>query len=293
MRAVERMEGSFGGGWTCDLHQAQLTSFAAAYLNPPDLFWARRPGAEPILHAILRATDGCTRCRRKPGDVEDRQVGFTSGMPGEPAGDVVVRLQCTHRSGGPWECTYHADVKRKILLLGDATTRKTEIVRPAVNDMLSDDWRDSLGAKVMTRHETVELEDGSLGFHLVFTLWDIAGRRFGNKEQLAAYLRGGRDILAVCDLAQDRSVEELGYWLSVAERLLGKTNVVILAQGRRQPDPLPIAEARLREMSSKHRALVVAIPPGDSHRLEHIFRGIAEEAVREIFGMTWHPPMYV
>ncbi len=100
-------------------------------------------------------------------------------------------------------------------------------------------------------------------------------------------------VLAVCDLSQERSVEELGYWLVVAERILGKPNVVIVAQGRRQPDPLPIAEARLREISAKHRALVIVVPPGDLHRLEHIFRGLSQEAIRTAFPTDSHPRMYV
>ncbi len=286
------MEGPITAGWTCDLHEAQLASFAAGYLNPPELVLARRPEADSTLRAILRATDACPRCRRRAG-VEERDVRLSSGTSEEPAPDVVVRLHCTHRTGGPWECTYRADVKRKLLLLGDASSRKTQLVRPAVNDMIPDAYRDSLGAKVMTRHETVEQEDGHLGFHLVFTIWDIAGRRFEDKELLAAHLRGARAVVAVCDLAQDRSVEELGYWLSVASRVLGKKTAVILAQSRRAPDPLPIAEARLRETATKHGAIVVLVPPGDVHRIEHIFQGLAEEAIRDVFGMTWHAPMYV
>ncbi len=286
------MEGSLGGGWVCDLHQAQLGSFGMSFLNPPELFVARRTEAEPVLRALLQATDDCPRCRRRAGPVEERQVGLVSGQPGEPLPAVAVRLTCTHRSGGPWECTYHADVKRKLLLLGDVTSRKTEFVRPAVNDMIGDPWRDSLGAKVMTRHETVALEEQTLNFHIVFTMWDIAGRRFGNKEQLAAYFRGARGVLAVCDLTQDRSVEELTYWLAVAARLLRKTNVVILAQGRRRPDPLPIAEARLRELAAKHRAILVTIPPGDVHRLEHVFQALGADTIRDVFGTHGLPPLY-
>lgn len=293
MPCPEGMEGSFGGAWTCEFHDAQLASFATTFLNPPHLFLARRADAEPVLRAILRATDSCPQCRRHASRVEDRQVGLSSVPSGETSPDVFVRVNCTHHPGGRWECSYHADVKRKVLLLGDVSARKTELLRHAVYDGLADVWRDSLGAKVMTRHESMALEDRSVGFHVVFVLYDIAGHRLANKDLLRGYFRGARSILAICDLARDRSVEELGYWLSVAEWILGKRSVVIVARGRTALDPLPISESRLRELAAKHEAVVVTIPPGESHRLEHMFHGLGAEVVHEVFGTERSPPMYV
>ncbi len=289
---TERMEGPFDGTWTCDIHTAQLTSFATTFLQPPELFLARRLESEPVLQALLRATDHCPRCRRRAGGAEDRAVGLSLAAPGETLPEVSIRVTCTHRPGGHWECSYQAKVKRKILLLGDVSSEKTDLVRPAVFDELSDAWRDFTGAKVMTRHETVRPDDRTLGFHVVFTLWDIAGHRFLNKKLLRGYFYGARAILAVCDFAKDRSVEELGHWLSVAERILGKREIVIVARGRQVPNPLPVAEARLRELSAKHHAVVVTIPPGDVHRLEHVFQALGAQTVRDVFGTERYAPMY-
>lgn len=287
------MEGPIVAEWACGRHEAQFASFAATFLNPPDLFLARRDAAEPVLQAILRATDDCPHCRRRGTPVQERWVGLASPGSAEAESGVLVRAICTHREGGHWECSYNAQVKRKLLLLGDASARKAELVHPVVFDPMDPIWREKLGAKIMTRHETVSLPEQGVDFHVVFTLWDIAGGRFENKERLRTYFRGARNVLAVCDLSDDRSVEELQYWLAVARRLLGKPTVVIAARGRTTPDPLPINEARLHSLSAGHQAVVVTLPPGDSHRLEHVFQGLGIDTIRDVFGAEWHPPMYL
>ncbi|HYM39851.1 MAG TPA: hypothetical protein VEY12_06880, partial [Thermoplasmata archaeon] len=152
--------------------------------------------------------------------------------------------------------------------------------------------REHLGAKVRTRHETAEVSDSGADVHLVFTVWDIAGRRFYNKRQLRAYCRGAKTILAACDLSETRSVEELGYWLSVATRILGKVTVVILARDRPAADPLPIAEARLAETARTFGAIVLHVPRGDRRRMEHLFHGLGAETVRDVFGLPWRPGMF-
>ena len=287
------MEGGFGELAACVAHETQLASFAASFFSPPELFLERRPEAEPVLRAILRATEDCPLCRRKADRAGMRRIVLSSDAAPATPSDIVVRLTCTHKHGGPWDCAYRADVKRKILLLGDASARKTELVRPAVFDFVPDGYRDSLGAKVMTRHETVNLETQGVAFHIVFTVWGIAGSRFGTKGLLADYFRGPRAVLAVCDLSHARSVEELGYWLSVATRILGKTRVVIVAKERTAPDPLPIAEARLKEIVRNHHATLVMVPSRDSHTLEHVFRGIGEDTIRDVFGAEGHPRIYL
>lgn len=283
------MEGSFGTPGLCQQHTTELTQFTHTYLQPAALAFERREEAQPVLNRILRSLEACPRCRRRSGGPA-HSLTLTSG--GDES-QVLVRLTCTHSDGGPWRCSYAGNVKRKLLLLGDAATSKADLVRPLTYDEIPDAYRELLGAKVMTRHETVSLPEDNADFHVVFTVWDIAGHRFTNKERLRRYLHGAKAVLAVCDLAHPETVQELEYWLAVAARILGTHATVIVARGREVPDPLPISEARLREVARRHHASVLVLPPKDAHAVEHILESLGEDAIREIFGTRWRARMYL
>lgn len=284
------MEGSLGASLLCGYHASELAQFSHAYLQPAVLAFERRSEGQPVLDRILRSLDGCPRCRHRGGGEAPRSVALASGVA--EGSEVFVRLGCTHAEGGPWQCSYEGHVKRKLLLLGDASTAKTDLIRPLVYDEISDAARETLGAKVMTRHETVSVPEEGVDFHVVFTVWDIAGHRFTDKKRMRTYFRGAKGVLAVCDLSQEKTVQELGYWLSVAQRILDKPTMVIAARGREAPDLLPISEARLRELARTHHAPVVILPPSDGHLIEHVFESLGEDTVRDVFGTKWRARMY-
>ncbi len=285
------MEGPLVASAVCSVHGAELASFTRAFLQPPELALERRAQGEPVLARILRAVDACPKCRHRLGRAGPERIELSS-IAGPELPDVAVRLVCTRAGNGPWRCAYHADVKRKILLLGDASVDKSAMIRPLVYDEIPDVYRDLLGAKVMTRHETVLAPGQGVDFHVVFSVWDIHGHRFYDKRRMREFFRGAKAVLAVCDLAVGRSVEELGYWLTVAERTLGKVSMVVAARERAAPDPLPISEARLREAIGVHRAALVTLPRKDTHNLEHVFHGLGEETVRDVFGTKWRLGSY-
>ena len=241
------MEGRSGASLACDLHSSDLLHFSLAYLRPAALALERRAEAEPVLDRILRSVDACPECRRRIEGRGPRRLTLSSAGAGEWP-EVLVRLTCSRSRDGPWQCSYAGDVKRKVLLLGDVSAAKTDLVRPLVYDEVADAARDILGAKVMARHETVSVPDDVVDFHVVFTVWDIAGHRFTDKKRMRAYFRGAKAVLAVCDLSKERSVQELGYWLSVANRVLGKVTTVIVAKGREAP---PMLDADTDEILSE------------------------------------------
>ncbi len=285
------MEGPFGADGFCGLHHAQLAGFQASYLPTFRVAFERRPEAVPVLQAILQAADDCPECRRRFGPGSAHRIllpaGTTDAWP-----DAFLQVSCTRSGSGPWACTYEASVKRKALLLGDASSGKTDLVRSAVYDEVSDAARDALGAKVMSRHQTVRPEGEGVDFHVTFSVWDVTGHRIADKRRLRAYFQGAATVLAACDLSEETSVRELGYWLTVAERILGRPTEIIVAQEPEAPDPSGIAEARLAGLAREHRAVVVRVPRKDPHVMEHVFEGLGVDAIREVFGTQWHPRMY-
>lgn len=285
------MEGHPDLNSLCDVHLRELAAYSSVFLQPPQCALERRGEGEQVLRRILRIIEDCPRCRQRlAGDIPSRFD--VAAAPADPWSDVRVRVTCVHEPGGAWTCTYHADVKRKVLLLGDRSARKVELVRGVAYDPLPDGYRDIVGAKILTRHETVTGSDDGVDVHVVFTVWDVVGRRFTSKRPLRAFFRGAKAVLAVCDLAEIRSVEELGYWLSLSERILGGVAPVILVRERSSPDPLPIAEARLAEFAQTFGATVIAIPGDGGHRVEHLFQALGEATARDVWGAKWRSRMF-
>lgn len=289
---TENVEGFFDPSAACSFHFGEMASFSETYLNPPSRSLERRVQAEPVLRRILRSMEDCPPCRRLLGPEALPRIRVSSRRSPGSSPEIAVHVICTRGEQGHWVCEYEADVKRKVLLLGDASAKKNEVVRAAVYDEYDDSWRDSLGAKVMTRHETVIVPEQVVSFHIVFTVWDIAGRRFANKNLLGDYFRGAKAIVAVCDLDENRSMEELGYWLAVARRGLGKHPLVIVARARKQADPLPINEARLKELMETHHAEVLLTPREGSATIEHLFHSLGEDTIRDVFGTRWWVSIY-
>lgn len=285
------MEGPAAAPFACDLHLGELVDFSHSFLQPPELALERRSEGETVLGRILRAIEDCPRCQHREGRDGPSRIDLSSaGTDAWP--EVQVRVTCTHPAGGAWTCTYHADIKRKLLLLGDVSARKTELLRAAVNDAIPDAFRDALGAKILTRHETVRFPGDGVDIHVVFSVWDVAGHRFGDKAPLKAYFRGAKAILAVCDLAHERSVHELDYWLAISKRMLGNVKPLIAVRERSIPDPLPIAEARLAELAQTYGATVLRVTPADAHRIEHLFHGLGDRTIRDVFGQRWRNGMF-
>lgn len=285
------MEGAFGTDGFCGAHGAELAAFQTAYLPSVRAAFQRRPEAVPVLQEILGAADGCPECRRRTRPGGARRI-LLPVQSADPLPDAFLQVRCTRSGDGSWICTYEAGIKRKALLLGDASARKTDLVRPAVHDAVSDAARDALGAKVMSRHQTVRVDEEGVDVHVTFSVWDVTGHRIPDKRKLRAYFRGASTVLAVCDLAEDRSVQDLDYWLAVAERILGTPQKMILARVAESSDPLGIAEARLADVAKTHEAVVVRAPPDGGHLMEHVFEGLGAEAIREVFGTHWRPKMY-
>ncbi len=286
------MEELLGGEWVCDVHGAQLAAFSADYLGSARDALSRRREGELALRSMLASTDNCPQCRRRKGEGIPRRVTLSSPPSPDLWPGAFLRITCRRGADGFWSCTYEAGVKRKVLLLGDASTHKEELVRPAVFDEVPDAVRDLLGAKVLSRHETVPVPEEGLPFHVTFSVWDITGHRIGEKRRIRSYFRGARNVIAVADLASEKSVEELEYWLAVAERILGTTSSLVVAKESASPDPAGIAEARLADVARRHRAAVLRVPPGDAHRVQHVFGEIGKAVIQEVFGTSWWPRMY-
>jgi len=107
-------------------------------------------------------------------------------------------------------------VKVKLCLVGASGVGKTSLIRRYVLDMFSDDYIQTLGAKVTKKTILIPVHNPSPPLEVVMTIWDVMGNA-GFRELLKeSYFFGCQGILAVCDATQRVTLEDLDGWIDRA-----------------------------------------------------------------------------
>src|SRR5437773_8000902 len=89
-------------------------------------------------------------------------------------------------------------IKRKILLLGDASVGKTSLIRRFVVDKFSDDYITTIGTKVTKKD--LRLESPGKVTDLTFMIWDVLGQK--RSEEHTSELQSHHDL--VCRLLLEK-----------------------------------------------------------------------------------------
>lgn len=109
----------------------------------------------------------------------------------------------------------------KLCLLGDGAVGKTSLVRRFVFDVFDDKYLMSFGTKVSKK----SLKVGEA--HIDMMIWDILGQK--SQESLhAAYYRGARGALAVCDFTRPETMSNLRIWLGSFRAVVGDMPIMVL-----------------------------------------------------------------
>ncbi len=119
-------------------------------------------------------------------------------------------------------------VKLKVCLVGERGVGKTSLVRRYVTDAFSDKYIQTLGTKVSKKEVDLFVPQADLRVHALIQVWDIMGHQ-GFRELLrAAYFHGCQGILAVCDVTQGTTLEDLDTWVDGALDIAGRIPVHLL-----------------------------------------------------------------
>lgn len=109
-----------------------------------------------------------------------------------------------------------ARVKVKLCLVGDSGVGKTSLIRRYVLDMFSDEYIQTLGAKVTKKTIMIPVHNPGPPLEVVMTIWDVMGNA-GFRELLKeSYFFGCQGILAVADVTQRVTLEDLDGWIDRA-----------------------------------------------------------------------------
>ena len=141
-----------------------------------------------------------------------------------------------------------AEVKKKLLLLGDGAVGKTSLVRRFVLDKFEDRYITTIGAKVTKKDITFKAKGEPLRFSMM--LWDVLGQQGYSNIQKAS-LSGADGALLVCDVTRAATLASLeNYWVPQVKAVAGNIPFILLANkadlSKRELGPQELFEAAAR-----------------------------------------------
>src|SRR2546422_1641506 len=143
-------------------------------------------------------------------------------------------------------------IKRKILLLGDASVGKTSLIRRFVVDKFSDDYITTIGTKVTKKD--LRLEVGSRTVDLSMMIWDVLGQK-GYKGIQESAFRGARGVILVFDLTRPEtrlSFEE--YWVPRVRGVAGRVPMIVVGNKVDLAETREDAVKAVADLGKKHGA---------------------------------------
>lgn len=174
------------------------------------------------------------------------------------------------------EGTWMADedlMKVKVCFIGDAGVGKTSLIKRFVLDVFDDRYIATIGTKVTKKIVDVQGSKGQA--KVMMLIWDIMGQK-GFRELLReAYFFGAHGAIAVCDMTNKETVEELRYWIKALTDVAGDVPIVFAGNKSDLENERVVKEPDLKELASKYRAEAFLTSAKTGQNVEQAFKTLA------------------
>jgi Ras-related protein Rab-1A/Rab family protein len=161
-------------------------------------------------------------------------------------------------------------MKVKVCFIGDAGVGKTSLIKRYVLDVFDDRYIATIGTKVTKKIVDV---DGQV--KVMMLVWDIMGQK-GFRELLReAYFFGAHGAIAVCDLTNKESLEELRYWIKALTDVAGDVPIVFAGNKVDLENDRVIKEQDLQELASKYKGKAYLTSAKTGQNVETVFKTLA------------------
>jgi len=175
---------------------------------------------------------------------------------------------------GMEDCLMNDDdlMKVKVCFIGDAGVGKTSLIKRFVLDVFDDRYIATIGTKVTKK--IVEVDDGGNEVRVMMLVWDIMGQK-GFRELLReAYFFGAHGAIAVCDLTNKETLEELRYWIKALTDVAGDVPIVFAGNKADLQNEFVVKEADLKDLADKYGAEAFLTSAKTGQNVEDVFKAL-------------------
>jgi len=162
-------------------------------------------------------------------------------------------------------------MKVKVCFIGDAGVGKTSLIKRFVLDVFDDRYIATIGTKVTKK--IVEVDNGGQT-KVMMLVWDIMGQK-GFRELLReAYFFGAHGAIAVCDLTNKETLEELRYWIKALTDVAGDVPIVFAGNKADLENEAVVKEADLQDLASKYNSKAFLTSAKTGQNVEAMFKAL-------------------
>jgi len=170
--------------------------------------------------------------------------------------------------------------KVKICLIGDVGVGKTSLIRRFVLDVFDDKYIATIGTKVTKRELRVQHPKDRREIPVTLLIWDIMGQPSFREVLREAYFYGAQGGVAVCDVTNRETLNELRYWIKAMTSTTGPVPLVFLGNKVDLTDRLRVTEADLEALAKKHNAPALMTSAKTGYNVSAAFVRLAEALVQ-------------
>lgn len=171
----------------------------------------------------------------------------------------------------------------KVVLVGDAATNKTALIRPHIDTTFDERYVLTLGA--VANHKLLEVTsaDGASIVQIDMVVWDVMGQKGFRELTREAYFCGTKGILAVCDVARKTTLDDLPGWIDAVYSTVGRVPVVLLANDNGGEGTPEIDEGEVQRVARRYDAPYFFTSSATGANIEAALQTLAERI------MAGHP----
>ena len=163
-------------------------------------------------------------------------------------------------------------MKVKVCFIGDAGVGKTSLIKRYVLDVFDDRYIATIGTKVTKK--IVEVDEGGDQVRVMMLIWDIMGQK-GFRELLReAYFFGAHGAIAVCDLTNKETLEELRYWIKALTDVAGDVPIVFAGNKADLQSEAVVSESDVKDLAVKYEAEAFMTSAKTGQNVEDMFKAL-------------------
>jgi len=164
---------------------------------------------------------------------------------------------------------------KKVCMLGDGAVGKTSLIRRFVYDIFEEDYKPTIGTKIVKK--VVEVPE--FDTELTMVIWDIMGHK-SYMQVPPQYYQGAEGVIVVADITRKKTLENLDFWVKTLMMESGEIPIVFVANKIDLMGLAEFGEEDVAEIAKQFSAPYVLTSAKTGEGVNKAFRTLAVNMVR-------------